>query len=215
MGEIERIYVAWREKRGDRRKVFGLIERDGAGASFRYILTEEQMHDQGIKPLVDFPMGKEYTANVLDIFSLRLNNPERPDISRYYDFWGIPENKRGDVYYMLAHTQGLLATDNYEFLAEYNLTDGLRFVSEICGLSHTNIPTGTISIGEQLTWKREDGNEYDKHAVAIYKGALKLGYVKAIHNRVFDDKKADTLHVTVKSIEANGHLSRVFVTIEF
>lgn len=173
------------------------------------------MREQGISPLVDFPCGKEYTKNVLDILSLRLNDPARPDIEKYYNFWEIPAEKHTDTFYLLAHTQGLLATDNYEFLAEYNLTKDLRFVSEICGLSHTSIKPGAISIGEKLRWEREPNNGYDPHAVALYAGGLKLGYVKEVHNRVFATERANGLRVRVKSMEANKRLVRAFVSIGF
>lgn len=213
MNEVKRIYIAWRE--GDQRKLFASIDKGGKDACLRYILSDQEMRVQGIRPLVDFPCGKEYTKNVLDILSLRLNDPTRPDMEKYYRFWEIPAEKRTDTFYLLAHTQGLLATDNYEFLAEYELTKDLRFISEICGLSQTNIKAEAISIGEKLRWEREPNNGYDPYAAAIYAGDLKLGYVKAVHNRVFATEKANGLNVRVKSIEANGHLGRVFVSIGF
>lgn len=173
------------------------------------------MHEQGISPLVDFPCGKEYTKNVLDILSMRLNDPTRPDMEKYFRFWEIPAENRADTFYLLAHTQGLLATDNYEFLAEYNLTKDLRFVSEICGLSHTSINPDAISIGDELRWEREASNKHDPHAVALYAGDLKLGYVKEVHNRVFATERANGLRVRVKSMEAHGCLVRAFVSIGF
>lgn len=213
MSEIKRIYVAW--KAGDRRELLASIDRDGTEVRFRYILSEQEMREQGISPLVDFPCGKEYTKNVLDILSLRLNDPARPDIEKYYNFWEIPAEKHTDTFYLLAHTQGLLATDNYEFLAEYELSKDLRFVSEICGLSHTSIKPGAISIGEKLRWEREPNNGYDPYAVALYAGDLKLGHVKVVHNRVFATERANGLSVRVKSIETNEHINRVLVSVGF
>lgn len=214
MNEVKRIHVAWRNERKGQSKVFGLIEHTERGASFRYILTEEQMRNHGISPLADFPMGKEHTANVLDILSLRLNNPARPDIGKYYDFWEIPPERRADIFYLLAHTQGLLATDNYEFLAEYRLTRDLRFVSEIYASPHANVKPWTASVGDELRWEREP-NSNRPNAVSVYKGTQKLGYVRVVHNRVFASKEADGLKARVKCILANKHLNRLFVTIGF
>jgi hypothetical protein len=83
--------------------------------------------------------------------------------------------------YLLAHTQGLVPTDNFEFLADFYLTKNLKFVSEIAGLT--------------------------------YSSKICLGHIKKIHSKVFYDKRADNLKITVKSIDKNGVVKRAFIEI--
>ncbi|GHT59561.1 hypothetical protein FACS18945_5750 [Bacteroidia bacterium] len=164
----------------------------------------------------DFPdINKEYTENVLEIIGKRLINSERSDIQKYYDFWEINPAYKDDKYYLLAHTQGMLATDNFEFLADYYPIKGLSFISEICGLSHTEIPTNFIQIGEELNWKFDRKNQFDTNAINVLKENTRLGNVKLIHCNVFHKIGGDKLKIKVKSIEQNGHLARVFIQIAF
>jgi len=213
--EFGNIYLTWRKSRGDRRVVVGIIKRNStSGIRFRYTITTTLADQIGFVPYADFPnLDKEYSQNVLEVFALRLNKPERPDIQQYYDFWSIDTCHQQDKYYMLAHTQGLLATDNFEFLADFNPIKGLSFVSELSGLSHLNIPSSKLSIGDTLTWVKEPNNTFDKYAVKVYKNDLFLGYVKTVHNQVFYKNNGSNLKISVKSIESNGHLNRVFIRI--
>lgn len=212
---IGHIYLVWRRGRGDRRIIVGVIRHSAtAGVSFHYTISAKMAREIGFVPYVDFPdLGKTYTRNVLDVFGLRLNNPERPDIQQYYDFWQIDKVHQNDKYFILAHTQGLLATDNFEFLADYNPSCDLSFVSEISGLSHAKLPSNMLKVGDVLRWEREPNNKWDKDAVCLYKDENRLGYVKIVHSRVFSKQGASTIRVIVKSIESNGHLNRVFIKI--
>lgn len=212
--ELGNIYLTWRKSRGDRRIIVGIIKKNATGVRFTYTITPQEAEKAGFVPYADFPsLEKEYTQNVLEVFALRLNKPERPDIQQYYDFWAIDAEHQQNKYYMLAHTQGLLATDNFEFLADFNPIKGLSFVSEICGLSHLQIPSNEVSIGDSLAWEREPLNKFDKYAVKVFKGELFVGYVKTVHNHIFSKNNSSRLKISVKSIESNGHLNRVFIKI--
>ncbi len=50
-------------------------------------------------------------------------------------------DKADDKFYLLGKTQGLVATDNFEFLAEYHLIPNTHFLTDIAGLSHKKIRT--------------------------------------------------------------------------
>lgn len=210
---IGQIFLTWRSGKGGRRKIVGVIKKNiSDGVVFKYSISEEESKKIGFIPYVDFPnLTETYKDNVLETFGLRLTKSERPDIQNYYDFWEISPEYQNDKYYLLAHTQGLLATDNFEFVADYNPVKGLAFVSEICGLSHYNPPVDSIEIGDTLRWEREENNFEDKTAVKLFKGEILLGYVKQIHCRIFS--KTSNLNVIVKSIERNGSLHRVFIKI--
>ena len=218
MKAIGNIYLTWRKGKGSSRKRVGAIRRNANdGVTFSY-LTEGvlQAEKEGFTPYVDFPdVTRTYTDNVLDIFGQRLIKTERADSQKYLDFWSINPEFKENKYYLLAHTQGLLATDNFEFLADYNPVKGLSFISEICGLSHTDPPIDIITVGDELTWKPNKTNSYDKKAVEVYKSNFYLGNVKLVHCNVFHKTGGDKLKIKVKSIEKNGHLNRVFINISF
>jgi len=138
---------------------------------------------------------------------------ERNDVKDFYDFWLIDKNYIDDVYYMLAHTQGILPTDNYEFLAEFNSTKNLKFITEISGLSKNKISSDVLKKGDIITYRKEPNNSYDRYAVKVFKDNLCLGYIKIIHNRIFYRSNRD-FKVTVQHIEKNGVLNRVFLRVE-
>ncbi|MDD7914122.1 HIRAN domain-containing protein [Polaribacter haliotis] len=59
----------------------------------------------------------------------------------------------------------------------------LRFA--IAGFSYYEgaIAFNKLKIGKKLKLKREPRNKYDKHAVALYRKGLKLGYIPRDKNR--------------------------------
>ena len=208
------IFLCWRPKVGERRIKVGVLHQSSNGLTFRYTDEAKKAAEQsGFTPYAGFPnLNETYTKNVLEIFSQRLTRSERPDIDKYYAFWRIAPEYRNDKLYLLAKTQGLLASDMFEFLADYNPVRGLDFVSDISGLSHTKLPADALSSGDILEWKREPENEQDKYAIALYKDKQKIGYVKKIHNLVFH-KATHPIRVEVISTEANGHLNRAYIRI--
>ena len=213
---IKQIFLVWRRGRSDRRiKIGRILKNQTDGVRFLYIPDGvNEAIKNGFNMYPDFPNPNvEYRNNVLEIFSQRLTNKDRADIQKYYDYWDISPDLKDDKYYVLAQTQGLLSTDNFEFLAEYYPVRDLKFTSEICGLSKTQIQSGTISQGDILRWKLEPHNPYDRYAVKLYKNDTFLGYVKAVHCKVFHDSKRKNLIVKVKSIEQNGHINRAFISI--
>lgn len=218
MNAIGNIYLTWRKGKGHRRIIIGVVKRNvSEGTRFTYIKQGvEDAKKDGFTGYTDFPnFEKTYTENVIDIFGQRLTKSERSDIQKYYDFWNINPKYKEDKYYLLAHTQGMLATDNFEFLAEYFPIQGLSFVSEICGLSHSKHAPNVIQEDDVLNWKFDNKNNYDHFAIAVYKGENLIGFVKAVHCKVFYKNGGDKLKIKVRSIEKNGNLNRVFIQISF
>lgn len=218
MKAIANIYLTWRKGKGSRRKIVGVIKKNTTDGVRFYYLSKgvEEAQKEGFTPYIDFPdTSKVYTENILEIFGQRLIKTERPDIKKYLDFWNIDQKFHEDKFYLLAYTQGMLSTDNFEFLADFHPIKGLKFVSEICGLTHNKIESGTIMVGDNLSYKLEKDNPKDPFAVKILKGNKVLGYVKMVHSKVFHKKTKFTLSVTVKSIDQNGSVNRVFIEISF
>lgn len=215
--DFQTLFLSWRPGKGHRRILIGQIElKEDGSASFAYLQEGmAQAKKLGLQSYPDFPTtDKCYTENVLRTFANRLNNPARADIQQYYDFWKIPSERIDDKAYLLAHTGAMLPTDNFEILARYIPSPGLSFVSEVCGLSKMNIPSDFVHVDDELRYVTESENEYDPHAVRVYKGDTFLGYVKLVHNEVFDHQPAGAFTITVKSIEKNGHLNRCFIQIQ-
>ena len=218
MKAIGIIYLTWRKGKGSSRKRVGVIKKNVSnGVSFAYLQDGvKEAEKDGFTPYVDFPdVTKTYTENVLDIFGQRLIKTERPDVQKYLDFWAIDAKYKDDKFYLLAHTQGILSTDNFEFLAEFNPIKGLSFISEICGLSYLKLPSDFLSVGEELIWKLDKSNKYDSDAVNVFKGSTYIGNVKLVHCNVFHKTGKQKLRIRVKSIEKNGHLNRVFINVSF
>lgn len=215
--DIANIKLAWRKGAGFPRIIIGIIKRNAFGVSFSYIPEGlEEAKKSGFVTYTDFPdETKVYTDGVLDIFGLRLNKSERGDIQKYYDYWEIDPKYKEDKYYMLAHTQGLLPTDNFEFLADFYPTRELSFTSELCGLTNLKLDKDTLEEGDLLRWERDPHNEFDRFAVKVFKGETFVGYIKKVHSRIFYKKCRSKLKITVKSVNRNGHLNRAFIKISF
>jgi hypothetical protein len=213
---IGNIFLSWREGPGHSRIVVGVIKRNETeGVRFSYDKRGvESATKKGFVCYTDFPdLDKVYTENVVDIFGQRLNKSEREDIQNYYDFWEIAPECKNDKYYLLAHTQGILATDNFEFLADYSPVKNLKFISEICSLSILKLPPNTVVEGDTLRWALERNNDYDQFAVQVFKGDTYLGRIKRVHSKVFYKHGGERLKVRVKSVVSNGTLNRVFIKV--
>ena len=216
MKEFDKIYLSWRKGQGNRRHIVGVLEQTSDGRfEFSYDKTAiEKAKGEGFTPYTEFPdTTKLYNGNVLDIFAQRLIKSERPDIQSFYDFWEIEPTHKDNKFYMLGHTQGLQPTDNFEFLADYNIVDGLHFLTELAGLSGYRLPSGTLKERDELRFELDNKNEYDADAVTVFKGKLEIGHIKKIHCRIFRKPGAEKLKLSVKSVDKNGIIKKVFIKV--
>lgn len=213
---IKCIYLVWRRGRNDSRIKVGIIKKNQTeGIIFKYLPKGvEKAISKGFNMYPDFPdPNMIYKNNVLETFAQRLTNTERSDIQKYYDYWEIKPELKDNKYYVLAQTQGLLSTDNFEFIAEYYPVKDLKFTSEICGLTQRQLPTNTLSVGDELEWRLDKKNSFDPYAVQLLKNGIDIGYIKTIHSKVFHDSKYKKFKIIVKSIEQNGHINRAFIAV--
>ena len=156
MKEFDKIYISWRKGQGSRRFIVGLLQQSHTGIFlFSYdVAIVEKAKQEGFAPYTEFPdITKTYNGTVLDIFAQRLIKSERPDVQGFYDFWEIEPQYKEDKFYLLGHTQALLPTDNFEFLADYNIVPGIHFLTELAGLTSYQLPATSLSIGDKLTFK--------------------------------------------------------------
>jgi hypothetical protein len=216
--ELGNIFLSWRNGSGSRRHIVGILKRNKSeGTRFNYLLDGvEKARDEGFTPYTEFPdVDKTYTKNVLDIFGQRLFKIERTDAFEFLKFWEIEGIQKNDKYYLLAHTMGLTPTDNFEFLADYNPIKNLKFITDLAGISHRQLDKNSVKDGDLLRIHFESENKLDKKAVAVYKNELKIGYIKKIHNRVFEKKRGSNIKVTIRAREVNGYIKKIFVRVGF
>lgn len=216
MADFSKIYLAWRRGKGSHRHIVGLLERStDHNVTFQYLAeTKDLVKSEGFIPYFEFQdLDKIYGDNVLQIFSHRLIKAERPDITSFYEFWEVDPDKANDKFYLLGKTQGLTASDNFEFLAEYIYHSDVHFLTDISGLSYTNLPKDTVRKGDYLTYSFEQNNQYDREAVKVSFNGIDIGYIKKIHCRIFHQATDKPLRIQVKAIEQNGVMRKVFVKV--
>ena len=215
MKNIGNIYLVWRKGPGARRIPVGLIKKNNSlGVRFEYIQKNlDKAYEDGFIPYTGFPNTDEkYSENVLEIFSQRLSKSGRNDLSEFYSFWKVKPELMTDAYYMLSQTQGLLPIDNFEFLTDFNPHSDLNFITEVAGLSKTNIKSDKIFEGDSLEYELEQNNVIDKYAVKVLKDGEFIGYIKLIHSRVFHKSKRK-LSIKAHHIEKNGVITRLFIDV--
>lgn len=216
MKEFDKIFLSWRKGRGSGRHIVGkLLRKPDGGFEFSYLTDAvNEAQQEGFTAYTEFSdLSKVYNGSVLDIFSQRLIKSERPDIQAFYDFWEIDAAHKDDKFYLLGHTQGLQPTDNFEFLADYNIVEGLHFLTELAGLSAYKLPSGTLKEGDELRFETDPNNEHDRDAVTVFKGDREVGHIKKIHCRVFGKPEAEKLKLSVKSVDKNGIIKKVFIKV--
>lgn len=217
MSEFDSIYMVWRKGAGTPRLEVGVLKKITDGQhEFTYLpKAKDLVLSHGFTPYTEFPdLGKTYKNNVAEIFGQRLVKTERSDSRTYFDFWEVDQNKLNDKFYLLGKTQGLVPTDNFEFLADYQYGDDIHFVTEIAGLSDTlPLNLGGISVGDDLLFETEPENRYDSYAVKIIKTDRVIGYIKKCHNKIFQDERSKNLKLKVKALDLNGSIKHVFIRV--
>jgi hypothetical protein len=216
MKEFDKIHLVWRKGTGGRRYSVGLLQRTADGSHiFKYAADAAQLQkEEGFTPYTEFQdLHKEYNGNVAEIFGQRLIKTDRPDIGSFFKFWEVDTDKANDKFYLLGKTQGLVATDNFEFLAEYKLTSNTHFLTELASMSVQQLQRGALKEGDKLRFEKEPDNEYDCDAIKVFKENLFIGYIKKYHNKIFCEPGAESLSLTVKALEQNGIIKRIFVKV--
>lgn len=213
MKAIGNIQLIWRPEKGSSRISIGTIKKNETeGVRFQYnsegLLKAKKL---GFEHYEGFPDTKKiYTENVLQIFGQRLIKSERTDSQDFYNFWNIDPSKVKHKFYMLAFTQGLLPTDNFEFLADFNPVKNLSFITEVTNLTESKISSDKVNVDDKLRYELESENKFDRNAVKVFKKDLYLGHIKLIHCNVFH-KTNKIFKLEVQGLEKNGVLKRVFV----
>jgi len=215
MKEFDKIFVTWRKGVGQDRCAIGVLEKNDLGKhTFQYLSEAFKMENDGFKPYTEFQdLNTIYNGNVAEIFGQRLMRPNRADVSSFYSFWDVDISKIDDKFYLLGKTQGLVPTDNFEFLADYIPFKGLSFVTELAGLSTNRLERGSLIVNDILRFEKQYDNAFDSNAIKVFKDSLFIGYIKKYHNGFFWKSGVEDLVLKVKALEQNGVIKKVFVEV--
>lgn len=217
---LKKIYLSWRQGKGSGRYLVGVLTREipsGDNIVFKYQAEEvKEAQKMGFLNYPDFPdFEKEYSTNLKTALTLRLMPKTRADRHDYLSFWNANVNGL-DWFDELGFTQGELATDTFEFLAEYPKKYngiGINFVSSVAALSHLKLATDCVNIGDRLRFELEPDNKFDKTAVKIFKGNVLIGYAKRGHNLFFHKVKNDEVEIKVTNLEKNGKMNQIYFSV--
>lgn len=215
MKSIGNIYLAWRKDANSPRILVGVIKQNAtAGVRFFYLAEGAiAARKHGFEAYECFPDVTEvYTENVLSFFGFRILKAAKDGFENseaYFDAWGINRAFKSKPFYMLAYTQGILPTDNFEFLADFNPRKDFSLVTEIDDFQFSVIAAIDLQVGDTLKYQMTKGSEQ----VKLYKDQRYVGKVKIVHSRVF--AKAKNLTVKIHRIEqgeeaANKAFIRIF-----
>ena len=216
MTEFDKITLVWRKGSGERRFAVGVLQKTPEGKHiFEYLPEAENLKQkEGFTPYTEFQdLHKSYNGNVAEIFGQRLTKLDRPDVGSFFKFWEVDLDKANDKFYLLGKTQGLVPTDNFEFLAEYKFHPQTHFLTELASLSKLQLPKGSLAINDVLRFELEPNNEWDENAVKVFKSGTFVGYIKKYHNKIFYDPTAKNLKITIKALDQNGVIKRAFLKV--
>lgn len=217
---LKKIYLSWRPGKGEGRYLVGVFSRENSSGDdivFNYQTDEvKKAKEKGFYNYPEFPeIDKEYRTNLKTVLSLRLMPKTRADRNSYLSFWNA--NVDGlDWFDELGFTQGELATDTFEFLAEYPKKYngiGINFVSNIAALSHLKLAADCVTVGDKLRFELDSKNEYDKSAVKIFRADDFIGYVKRGHNLFFHKIRNDEVDIRITNLEKNGKINRIYFSV--
>lgn len=214
---VKEIFISWKKAEGARRYIIAEIKRNASeGIVFSYCNEGfEQAKNDGLEGFYGFRNAEKLSPEQIEqLLAQRVISKDRPDRDKknLLSFWDA--EKVQDTFDILALTQGKSPTDGFEFLGVYNPEKGTRFVTDLAGISHLDLPKNSVSKGDVLRFENEPTNAHDKLAIVVYKGDVELGYIKQIHNRAFH-LGAGIPTLTVKGVDQNGKIKQIFVSVQF
>lgn len=215
---IRKIYLSWRPGSGDRRFIVGLFQRNMVeGITFRYLEPERSLANK--MGFCNFPglsdLNKTYTEQdgIDSIVKNRIINLNRPDSKKLLSFWEAI-NPKYDSFDILGLTQGWTPTDNFEFLGVFFPEKGFSFVTDLASVKKRNLDATDVEDSKYFRYEREPDNPYDSDAVKIYNSSgVLLGYIKKIHNKFFYQLRDLRPDITLKVIENNNIVKKIFLKI--
>ena len=219
---LKKIYLSWRHGHGGRRFLVGVFSRENSSSDiieFKYQQEEVlKAQKKGFYNYPEFPeIDKVYKTNIKTALILRLMPKSRVDRKSYLSFWNA-DNDNYDWFDELGFTQGKLATDTFEFLAEFPKRfngKGTGFVTDIASLSHNKLNANNVQLGDRLRFEMESNNKFDPNAIKLFKNDILLGYVKRGHNLFFKKIKNEEVNIIITNIEKkNDYIDKIYFLVK-
>lgn len=225
MNTIEHIYepkqllVCWQPPEGSSRTryVIGELTKTADNVVFRYKFNSKDMTTAKGHGFVGYPtfkqLDKEYIEGVMETFVRRIPPKSRGDFKKYLEMYRLPIDRDISDFSLLGYTGAKLPTDGFSIINPfYNQTEVCEFLIEVAGFRYSKeFDVDDLDVGDQVSIKAEDDNQFDKRAIRIdYKGK-KLGYINRVMVETFH-RWIDTKSKINLIIErVNGHPVRPLV----
>jgi hypothetical protein len=183
--EPKRLLLAWQplEERKDRtRRIVGELVRKDDDVIFHYFKDSEDLRkarENGFHGFPAFPkFEKEYSADVLETFMLRLPPRTRSDYRNFLKAIRIPEDAAISDFALLGYSEARLPGDGYSIIHPFDDNPvPCEFLSEIAGFRYYKDSISDLEFGAALHFEFEKDNPVDPNAIRILLGKQKIGYV--------------------------------------
>ncbi|MBB6275401.1 HIRAN domain-containing protein [Porphyromonas circumdentaria] len=210
------ILVSWRAGLGQCRHIVGEITLDEErGALFSYRAGVSEIKKEGFMGFHGLPLENPIDQKTaFDLFLRRIINTEREDAEHKLAFWGIKPELMPNKLYLLGATQGRSANDEFEFLPVLQqMSIPYTFVTDIAGISYSQIDLKQLSVGERVICEAEPDNQYDEMAVCVMtQERRKIGYLKRGINCLFS--QLAPLKVDIVHIIDTENIKQVFISCQ-
>ncbi len=154
---------------------------------FTYNIGTEQFAEAESEGFVGYPAFKiseqVYDNDVLSTFFKRMPPRSRKDFTKYLLNHHLDSNFNGDDYQLLSHTGIQLPSDGFDIIPDLSKADiPFDYMMEVAGTRHniTFAEFESIDIRTPITFVFEPTNSWDKDAISIYCGDMKVGYVNRL-----------------------------------
>jgi hypothetical protein len=194
--EPTRLVLAWQAPDGveDRRRwQVGELERHDAGVQFRYFKGSEfeaanagrsvdDMRHQGFVsfPAFEYVPGKTFNERVMETFARRLPPSSRSDFAQYLEYFSVRSSEVPSGFTLFAITEARLPGDGFSLVdpLDPDLASG-EVPFEIAGFRY-EAKLIVPEVGQPLHLVPEPTNVHDDHAVQVFLGDQRIGYVNRI-----------------------------------
>ncbi|NIK12444.1 HIRAN domain-containing protein [Alkalibacillus almallahensis] len=228
MNKVKSLLVIWKDFKTNLYYHVGTLNYDGNRYVFEYSFKSESPRnvyaalEQGYRLHPAFPeLTKTYqSTSLFSTFNRRI--PDENRIGYVNILEELSLNSNADRMDLLQATRGVLSGDPYSFEEPLRLNENtLTSNFYINGMRHNSaLPENWpehIHIGDSLTAKLEEDNEYDRFAVGIYhETGIFLGYVPGIYAQAIYAliKNNENISIIVKNTRPN-YASQWWIQVTF
>lgn len=222
--EPRKLYLVWQAPEGRERlrRVVGELIRDNNQVLFQYFLDTpdfEAARENGFEGYVAFKTKYQVHSNgVLEVFMRRLPPRSRTDFGDYLQRLGLPPDADLSDFALLGYSEAKLPGDGFTVINSFeDCISPCEFLTEIAGFRYYSGMTPnflTKAIGMSVSFKPEDDNLYDEHAVQIYAGDTMIGYVNRIQAKSFRRWLiSKTIEATIERINGPQERPHVYLFV--